>query len=89
MTKFNPFMRCDPNELAQRIAYFESLNKERQLDFIISDYYSARVDNEDFDRRKAHETERAEYEKYAAVPKGNFPIGADVVVTALADFTQL
>jgi hypothetical protein len=29
MTKFNPFMRCDPNELAQRIAYFESLNKER------------------------------------------------------------
>ena len=63
MTRFNLFMRCDPDELAQRIAYYESLNKECQLDFIISDYYSARLDSEDFYRRKVYETELAEYEK--------------------------
>ena len=63
MARFNTSMRYDPDELAQRIAYYESLSKERQLDFIIYDYYSARVDNEDFDRRKVYETERAEYEK--------------------------
>ena len=63
MVKFDLFMRCDPDELAQRIAYYESLNKERQLDFIIFDYYSARLDNENFDRKKVYETKRAEYEK--------------------------
>lgn len=63
MVKFNLFMRCDPDELAQRIAYYESLNKEHQLDFIISDYYSARLDNKDFDEKKAQTAKLAEYEK--------------------------
>ena len=63
MAKLNPHLRCDPDELTQCIAYFESLNKECQLDFIVSDYYSARADNEDFDRRKAYEAKQAEYEK--------------------------